>query len=92
MSDTDHAQAPTDARGSQRALVRRCGWYVSAIGQQLRECTVWDESETGARLVVDASETIPDIFHIYMTLDFSSHRRCRAVWRSKTQVGVEFLR
>ena len=48
MSDTDHAQAPTDARGSQRALVRRSGWYVSAIGQQLRECTVWDESETGA--------------------------------------------
>jgi hypothetical protein len=92
MSDTDHAQAPTDARGSQRALMRRCGWCVSAIGQQLSECTVWDESETGARLVVDASETIPDIFHIYMTLDFSSRRRCRVVWRSKTQVGVEFLR
>ena len=92
MPDTDHAQAPTDARDSQRALVRRCGWYVSAIGQQLRECTVWDESETGARLVVDASETIPDIFHIYMTLDSSSRRRCRVVWRSKTQVGVEFLR
>ena len=72
--------------------MRRCGWYVSSIGQQLRECTVWDESETGARLLVDASETIPDIFHIYVTLDFSSRRRCRVVWRSKTQVGVEFLR
>ena len=70
MPDTDHAQAPTDARGNQRALVRRCGWYVSSIGPQLRECTVWDVSETGARLLVDASETIPDIFHIYMTLDF----------------------
>ena len=46
----------------------------------------------GARLLVDASETIPDIFHIYMTLDVSSRRRCRVVWRSKTQVGVEFLR
>jgi hypothetical protein len=90
MPDTDHAQAPTDARGNQRALVRRCGWDVSSIGQQLRECTVWDESETGARLLVDAS--VPDIFHIYVTLDFSSRRRCRVVWRSKTQVGVEFLR
>jgi hypothetical protein len=78
MPDTDHAQTPTDARGNQRALVRRCGWYVSSIGQQLRECTVWDESETGARLLVDASETIPDIFHIYMTLDFSSRRA--AAW------------
>ena len=92
MTEADHAPAPTDARSSPRALVRRSGWLVGAIGQQLRECTVWDESETGARLLVDASETIPDIFHIYMTLDFSSRRRCRVVWRSKTQVGVEFLR
>jgi hypothetical protein len=92
MSDPNHAQARTDARGMQRALVRRCGWYVGSIGEQLRECTVWDESETGARLIVHASEAIPDIFHIYMTLDFSSRRRCRVVWRSGTQIGVEFLR
>jgi len=92
MSDTNHPQAPTEARSSQRALVRRCGWYVSSIGQQLRECSVWDESETGARLLVDAPETIPDIFHIYMTLDLGSRRRCRVVWRANTQIGVEFLR
>lgn len=92
MSDPNHAQARTDARGTQRALVRRCGWYVGSIGAQLRECAVWDESETGARLIVDTPEAIPDIFHIYMTLDFSSRRRCRVVWRSGTQIGVEFLR
>ena len=92
LSKLDQAQAPADARGSQRALVRRCGWFVRSVGEQLRECTVWDESETGARIVVDAPETVPDIFHIYMTLDFSSRRRCRVVWRSKTQIGVEFLR
>ena len=73
-------------------MVRRCGWFVRSVGEQLRECTVWDESETGARIIVDAPESIPDIFHIYMTLDFSSRRRCRVVWRSKTQIGVEFLR
>jgi len=42
--------------------------------------------------VVDAPETIPDIFHIYMTLDLGSRRRCRVVWRANTQIGVEFLR
>jgi hypothetical protein len=42
--------------------------------------------------VVDAPEGIPDTFHIYMTLEFSSRRRCRVVWRSGTQIGVEFLR
>jgi hypothetical protein len=36
-------------------------------------------------------EAIPDVFHLYMTLDFASRRRCRVVWRSKTQIGVKFL-
>lgn len=79
------------ARSGQRALVRRSGWFVASVGEQLRQCTVWDESETGARLMVEAPETIPEIFHIYMTLDFTSRRRCRVIWRSRNQIGVEFL-
>jgi hypothetical protein len=87
VSKPNHAQTPADARGSQRALVRRCGWFVRAVGEQLRECTVWDESESGARIIVDAPETVPDVFHIYMTLDFSSRpvawcgvRKRRSAW------------
>jgi hypothetical protein len=91
VSDANRAQTPTDARSNPRSIVRRCGWFVGSVGEQLRECTVWDESITGARLVVDAPEAIPDTFHIYMTLDFSSRRRCRVVWRSNTQIGVEFV-
>jgi hypothetical protein len=91
VSDDNRAQTPTDARSNPRAIVRRCGWFVGSVGEQLRECTVWDESKTGARLVVNAPETIPDTFHIYMTLNFSSRRRCRVVWRSSNQIGVEFL-
>jgi hypothetical protein len=91
VTDEKRAQTPTDARNNPRAIVRRCGWFVSSVGEQLRECRVWDESKTGARLLVDAPETIPDTFHIYMTLNFSSRRQCRVVWRSTTQIGVEFL-
>jgi hypothetical protein len=91
VAEANRAQTPSDARGSPRALVRRCGWFVGSVGEQLRECTVWDESQTGARLIVEAPETIPDIFHIYMSLDFTSRRHCRVVWRSHNQIGVEFL-
>ena len=92
MAGVDRGQSPKDdPRGSPRALVRRCGWLVKSVGEQLRECTVWDLSQTGARLVVDAPESIPDVFHIYMTLDFSSRRQCRVVWRSEHQIGVEFV-
>jgi hypothetical protein len=91
VADDSRAQIPTDARSDQRALVRRSGWFVSSIGDQLRECTVWDESKTGARLVVDAPDLVPDIFQIYMTPDFSSRRQCRVVWRSSKMIGVRFL-
>jgi hypothetical protein len=91
MSDTNDPVAPKEARINPRMTVRRCGWFVQSVGEQLRECMVWDESETGARLVVDTPETFPDTFHIYMSLDFASRRRCRVVWRSNKQIGVEFL-
>jgi hypothetical protein len=91
MSDANCDQAPKDARSDPRMSVRRCGWFVQSIGEQLRECTVWDESKTGARLVVNAMDAFPDTFHIYMSLDFTSRRHCRVVWRSNNQIGVQFL-
>jgi hypothetical protein len=56
-----------------------------------RQITVWDESNTGGQLLVDEHGTIPETFYIYMSLDFTSRRHCRVVWRSNEQIGVEFL-
>jgi hypothetical protein len=91
MSDASNTQAPKDGRTDPRVTVRRCGWFVRQKGEQLRECVVWDESKTGARLMVDAPDTIPDAFYIYMSLEFTSRRHCRVVWRSSKEIGVEFL-
>lgn len=91
MPDATNAQASTDGRAEPRVKVRRCGWFVRHKGEQLRECVVWDESKAGARLVVDAPETIPDEFYIYTSLDSVSRRHCRVVWRSSKEIGVEFL-
>jgi hypothetical protein len=91
MSDANDAQTPKDGRTDPRVTVRRCGWFVRSKGEQLRECVVWDESKTGARLLVDAPDTIPDEFYIYMSLEFTSRRHCRVVWRSSKEIGVEFV-
>ena len=56
-----------------------------ARGEQIRECTVWDESDTGMRLVVDAPDENPDILYVYPTLDSSSRRHCRVIWRAGEQ-------
>jgi hypothetical protein len=75
-----------DARATSRTTVRRIGWLSRIKGEQ-----VWDESDTGMRLVVSRPEEIPDTFYVYTQLDSASRRHCRIVWRTDQQIGVEFL-
>jgi hypothetical protein len=91
MSDSDPVEEERDKRSDPRTMVRRCGWVARTKGEQLRECVVRDVSNTGACLVFDKPDEIPASFYIYMTLDFTSRRHCRVVWRSGEQLGVEFL-
>jgi hypothetical protein len=80
-----------DARATSRTVVRRIGWLSRVKGEQVRECTVWDESDTGMRLVVDRPADIPDTFYVYARLDSATRRHCRVVWRTDQQIGGEFL-
>lgn len=88
MSETAHA---SEKRATARTNVRRAGWTVRNKGEQLRECLVWDESETGARLVVDNPQEFPERFYIYLALDFRSRRHCRVAWRSDRELGVQYV-
>jgi hypothetical protein len=91
MSDLEPVQDAKDERADERVTVRRCGWLSRTKGEQLRECMVWDESQGGARLVVDAPGEIPDDFYIYMSLESRSRRHCRVAWRTDKEIGVQFL-
>ena len=90
MSDTATA-SEKEKRLNARTQVRRAGWTARAKGEQLRECLVWDESPSGVRLIVDNPKEFPESFYIYLTLDFSSRRHCRVVWRSDRQLGVRYV-
>jgi hypothetical protein len=91
MSLPEIKDPQSDSRKAARTAVRRVGWLTRARGEQIRECMVWDESDTGMRLIVDAPNEIPDTFYVYPTLDSTSRRRCRVIWRAEKQIGVEFL-
>ena len=80
-----------ELRKEPRAVVHRPGWIALGKGMQLLECTVWDESENGARLVIQGAGHAPDEFYLYLSLDFMSRRRCRVAWRSEREIGVEFV-
>lgn len=91
MSDLPVSQDSSEDRRSARMPARRVGWIARTKGEQLRECVVWDESETGARLDVDNPQQFPDSFYLYMTLEFTSRRHCQVVWRSERQLGVKYI-
>ena len=80
-----------DLRKAPRETVRRPGWIALGRGTPLLECTVWDESASGARLVIAGAEHAPDEFYLYFSLDFTSRRRCRIAWRTPNQIGVAFV-
>ncbi len=55
-----------------------------------RTCTVSDISQTGARLVLDSDDELPDRFVLLFTRNGDTRRCCRIVWRTGMTVGVAF--
>src|SRR5262245_35614464 len=53
-------------------------------------CVVRDLSDTGARLRVEGSMTVPDTFELLIPLD-GFEAPCQVVWRKGGEVGVRFL-
>lgn len=91
MSSVQRNHTSVDLRKDSRTPARRPGWIAVTKGAPLRECFVWDESNSGARITVDRTADIPEVFFLYFSLDFSSRRKCRIAWRSDHQIGVEFV-
>jgi hypothetical protein len=49
-----------------------------------------DVSHTGARVVLENDEPLPDRFILLLTRNGVARRRCRVVWRTGVSLGVEF--
>jgi hypothetical protein len=79
-----------DGRGSPRRRVLKAGIAASNDRRLTVRCTVRDISETGARLRIEGSMTVPDTFELIIELD-GLEAPCQAVWRKGGEVGVKFL-
>ena len=80
-----------DKRKSMRRPLRYSAW-VALEGDLLHGCVMSDISDSGARLDVDDSQTIPDDFTLLLTSNGSAQRKCHVVWRKPRQLGVSFER
>ncbi len=80
-----------DKRKSLRRPMRYTAW-VALAPDQLHGCVLSDISETGARIDIDDSKTIPDQFMLLLSSNGAARRKCRVVWRKPRQIGVKFER
>jgi PilZ domain len=78
-----------DKRKAVRRPLRYSAW-VALAPDELHGCVMSDISDSGARLDIDETKTIPDQFTLLLSSNGSARRTCRVVWRKPRQIGVSF--
>jgi hypothetical protein len=73
----------------RRPLHYRARILLTKKGQP-RPCSLEDISETGARIVLQKDEELPERFLLLLT-PRGAVRLCRQIWRNELIVGVEFV-
>lgn len=79
-----------DARVALRRRVLKAGLIATNDRHLTRNCTIRDISDTGARLRMESSLTVPDTFELIIDID-GLEANCQVVWRSGSEVGIKFL-
>jgi hypothetical protein len=82
-----------DKRKDTRKSIRYPALIDIGDGSPALPCKFSNVSESGAQVEVAASTpALPEEFTLVLGYDGSARRRCRAVWRSDTLIGLEFLK
>ena len=51
-----------------------------------------DVSVSGARVIVENAEKIPERFLLLLAPEHGTLRRCKVVWREDNELGLEFMK
>jgi hypothetical protein len=57
----------------------------------LRQCSIYDVSDIGARIMLSTDCDVPDEFTLVLTTHGKTRRRCLILWREGDQLSVLFL-
>jgi len=79
-------------QGVRRAM-DRAAWINPGEGLPLRQCTLADLSDSGAKLKFEdqANGEIPHAFDLLLTRHGHPSYPCRVVWRRDNAIGVQFV-
>ena len=78
-------------KGRRQPLTHRAEIARLENGEHLADCVVLDISETGARLGLLATGSIPEEFVLVVSKAGNVLRRCKVVRSGATELGVTFV-
>jgi PilZ domain len=80
-----------EQRENIRRSVRQGARIVAVDGSALGACTMVDVSATGARLVLETSDLLPDRLFLLLSHNGNLRRLCSVVWQTGATAGVQFM-
>ena len=75
-----------------RKSVHQPGWITLEGGFAARQCVVQDLSSTGAKIIIEDTNTLPTKLKLAFSRDARTGRNCEVVWRRGKSAGVKFVR
>jgi hypothetical protein len=79
-----------EQRRSPRENVQFPAWIDIGNGAELRDCTVLDVADNGARIRVAYPAELPREFYLVLSKN-GTRRRARLAWRSGEEVGMSYV-
>jgi hypothetical protein len=78
-----------ERRSDERFATVLDGWIRDPISKVRIECSVWDLSQSGVRLVISGSADVPVEFELQIP-DAGATAMTRLVWTDGTHYGARF--
>jgi hypothetical protein len=83
------AMSADQRRYSRQPLTYRC-WLLAGPGQAPVTAQIKNISKSGANVVVESDDPIPDEFILAFTADLKVRRLSRVAWREGKELGLVF--
>ena len=82
------------AQERRRAPRRKMLWEGSILteeGAAVARCMLADVSVTGAKIITETPQNVPDCFVLALSKSGSVRRLCEVTWRTTRSLGARFL-
>lgn len=79
-----------DKRRAPRQDLQWEGLIIGSAGSIIGRCIVVNIAATGAKLALQDSADVPDIFVLLLSKNGEVRRQCEVMWRTADSIGVQF--